>query len=196
MYDDPGVVGLVVAARDGDRAAWDRIIERYAPLVWSICVRYRLDRPDADDVGQTVWLKLFEHLMTIREPAALPGWLATTTRNECVRLLRTSSRRENAERAVLVMDEETGYLEVERELAAARRHAALLEAFAGLRPQCRELLSLLFADPPTPYRAVGARLGMKVGSIGPTRERCLAELRRSPALATLIKAEREEDRVR
>ena len=192
MYDDPGVVRLVVDARAGDRSAWDRIIERYAPLVWGVCMRFRLGRADADDVGQTVWLKLFEHIMTIREPAALPGWLARTTRNECLRLLEVSGHRVTAELTTLAVDDETGYLEVEQELETARRHTALREAFADLRPHCQELLSLLFADPPTPYRDVGAQLCMKIGSIGPTRERCLAELRRSPALTALAEAERQE----
>ena len=74
--------------RDGDQAAWDELIERYSPLVWSICVRYQLARPDIDDVGQSVWLLLVEQIGRLREPAALPGWLATTTRRECLRILR------------------------------------------------------------------------------------------------------------
>jgi len=195
MHDDPGVVGLVIAARDGDQEAWDRIVERFAPLVWGICVRLGLNRADIDDVGQTVWLKLFEHVQSIREPAALPGWLASTTRNECLHVLRTAGSREYVGLALLAAaQEEPGYQEVERELERARRHTALREAFAQLRPLCQRLLSLLFADPPTPYREVGARMTMKVGSIGPTRERCLTELRRSPAMAALIRAETQRDR--
>ena len=79
MRDDPSVIALVDRVGGGDQAAWDELIERYAPLVWSICARYQLDRHDVDDVGQSVWLLLVENIRNLREPAALPGWLATTT---------------------------------------------------------------------------------------------------------------------
>jgi RNA polymerase sigma factor (sigma-70 family) len=187
MYDDPTVVALVLAARGGDRTAWDQIVERYAPLVWGICRRHRLSLSDTDDVGQNVWLRLFESLGALREPAALPGWLARTTRNECLRVLRSAGQRERAEH---VVDPETGldggYDVVEDELERAQRQVALRESFGQLRPQCQELLSLLFREARPPYLQIGGQLGMKVGSIGPTRERCLAELRRCPALAALI----------
>jgi RNA polymerase sigma factor (sigma-70 family) len=193
MYDDPTVVALVLAARGGDRTAWDQIVERYAPLVWGICRRHRLSRSDTDDVGQNVWLRLFESLGTLREAAALPGWLARTTRNECLRVLRSAGQRERAEHTI---DPEPGleggYDLVEDELERAQRHLALRESFGQLRPQCQELLSMLFRDARPPYRQIGGQLGMKVGSIGPTRERCLAELRRCPALAALIETQRRE----
>src|SRR5262245_23098980 len=84
---DPTVSDLVARAKDGDRQAWDALIERYAPLIWSICRRHRLGRDDADDVGQSVWLRLVDQLDRVRDPAALPGWLATTARRECLRVL-------------------------------------------------------------------------------------------------------------
>ena len=90
MRDDSPVARLVVQARDGDKDAWDAIVDRYAPLIWSICRRYQLDRTDADDVAQSVWLRLVDQLDRIREPAALPGWLATTTQRECRRVVRTA----------------------------------------------------------------------------------------------------------
>ncbi len=74
------VTDLVTRARNGDQQAWDALVERYAPLIWSICRRHRLAGADADDVGQGVWLQLAEQLDRVRDPAALPGWLATTTR--------------------------------------------------------------------------------------------------------------------
>ena len=86
--DDPVVADLATRARNGDRQAWDALVERYAPLIWSICRRYRLGDTNADDVGQSVWLKLAGQLGALRDPAALPGWLATTTRRECGRTLR------------------------------------------------------------------------------------------------------------
>jgi RNA polymerase sigma factor (sigma-70 family) len=91
MRDDPVVTDLVTRAANGDKQAWDTLVERYAPLIWSICRSYRLDRAEAEDVGQSVWLHLAEQLHHIRDAAALAGWLVTTTRRECLRLLRTAS---------------------------------------------------------------------------------------------------------
>ncbi|MEN3309236.1 MAG: hypothetical protein V7603_5438 [Micromonosporaceae bacterium] len=189
MHDDPAVVSLVLAARDGDPEAWQQIVERYAPLVWGICRRFTLGRPDADDVGQAVWLSLFQHLAAIREPAALPGWLARTTRNECLRVLRATGQRERVERTVPVESGVDGGFDlVEEELERAGQQRALRDAFQQLRPECQQLLSRLFRDAPPPYLEIGSELGMKIGSIGPTRQRCLAELRRCPALAAFIEA--------
>ena len=92
MRDDSSVSALVARARDGDQPAWNELVERYAPLVWSICNRYRLSRQDIDDIGQTVWLLLVEQLGNIRQPAALPGWLATTTQRECLRVAEGSQQ--------------------------------------------------------------------------------------------------------
>src|SRR2546423_8924039 len=86
------VADLVMRARSGDQRAWDAIVERYAPLVWSICRRYRLSGADTDDAGQAVWLQLVDQIDRIRDPAALPGWLATTTRRECGRIVRAAHR--------------------------------------------------------------------------------------------------------
>ena len=93
MRDDPVIVDLVLRARAGEQRAWDEIVERFAPLVWGICMRHRLSPADADDVGQSLWLGLLEHLQSLREPAALPGWIATTTRRECLRLHEEARRR-------------------------------------------------------------------------------------------------------
>jgi hypothetical protein len=83
MRDDLVVTDLVTTAGNGDKQAWDALVERYAPLVWSICRGHQLDDTDADNVGQIVWLQLLDHLSRVPHPAALPGWLATTTRREC-----------------------------------------------------------------------------------------------------------------
>src|SRR4249919_2027694 len=89
--DGPLVPDLVIRARTGDKQAWDTLVERYAPLIWSICGRHQLGA-DAEDISQSVWLRLVGQLDKIREPAALPGWLATTTRRECLRLLGAARR--------------------------------------------------------------------------------------------------------
>ena len=93
MRDDMSVTDLVTRARIGDQQAWDALVERYTPLVWSVCRQYWLGITDAQDVGQTVWLRLVDQLGNLRDPAALAGWLATTTRRECIRRLHQQVRR-------------------------------------------------------------------------------------------------------
>ena len=187
---DAPVADLVKGARGGDQRAWDAIVERFAPLVWSICRRYRLSGADADDAGQAVWLQLVDQIGRIRDPAALPGWLATTTRRECGRLVRAAAR---AQPAGYVLD--VGTIPDERaaaaddELLASERHAALRQALAQLPASCQDLLALLVADPPLPYAQISAELGIPVGSIGPSRSRCLDKLRHHPAVAALIDSE-------
>src|SRR6516165_10424464 len=128
MCDDLSVTDQVTRARTGDQQAWDALVERYAPLVWSICGRYRLAATDAADVGQTVWLRLVEQLGNLRDPAALPGWLATTTRHECGRVLR---RMHSPQAAALGIDADNipdeQAVTAEEEVLLAERHAALLE---------------------------------------------------------------------
>ncbi len=132
--DDPVVTGLVTRATDGDRQAWDALIDRYAPLVWSICRRHRLEAADAQDAAQTVWLKLVDHLDKIRDPAALPGWLATTTQHECGRILRTVRRPGHAGHALAETIADDHAQTAEQDLLAAERHAALREAPGQLPP--------------------------------------------------------------
>ena len=185
----PPVTGLVERARNGDKQAWDALIERYAPLVWSICRQHRLDGADTADVGQNVWLKLVEQLDRIRDPAALPGWLATTTRRECWRVLRAAHGPEAAGYgldAENIPDRQCGM--AEDELLRAERNAALREAFGRLPACSQQLLVLLMADPPVPYAEISDRLGIPIGSIGPTRRRCLEKLRQDPAIAALADA--------
>lgn len=187
MRDDPRVIELVARAADGDQAAWNELVERYASLVWSICLKYRLDRSDIDDVSQSVWLLLVEKIGSIREPAALPGWLATTTHRECLRVLRSAHRHDHAE--MPSMDElpsDTVEATIEQEILAAEVYAAVRAAFAELPRGCRELLSMLIGEPACAYTEVSAALGVAVGSIGPKRARCLARLRRSPHLIAII----------
>ena len=93
-----GMGELVAAAAQGDQRAWAALVERYVPLVYSIIRRYRLSDKDAEDVSQTVWLRLVEHLGAIREPQALPGWLATTTRHEALGVLRSKRRTDPVDR--------------------------------------------------------------------------------------------------
>lgn len=185
MRDDSPTADLVLRARKGDSDAWDALVERFAPLIWSICRRYSMGRADADDVGQYVWLQLVDQLEAVHDPAALPGWLATTTQRECLRVLRaarrydlTSSPEDNP-----VSPDQADAL-IEEEILAAELNAALRAAFADLPARCQQLLSMLLSDPPLSYTEISATLSVPIGSIGPQRGRCLERLRRSPYLAT------------
>ena len=190
MRDDPTVTALVTRAAEGDQGAWNQIVERYAPLVWSICRRYRLDRADTDDVAQNVWLRLVEQLSALREPAALPGWLATTTQRECLRVLRVNSQADRRnERLADEMVTASQSVEIEEEIIAAEWNRVLNLAFDELLPPCRQLLSMLMQEPPVPYAEISRRLGIPVGGIGPRRARCLDKMRRCPPLAALLAAE-------
>ena len=190
MSDDRPITDLVTRARHGDQRAWDDLVERYAPLVWSICHRYQLKSADAEDVHQTVWLLLVSQLNKIRDPVALPGWLATTTRRECVRVLR-AARGPHADGSgpdVETIPDQQAEM-ADQELLVAERHAALREALARLSPCCQRLIGKLIEDPPLTYAQISASLSIPVGSIGPLRGRCLDRLRGDPAIAALIDAD-------
>jgi RNA polymerase sigma factor (sigma-70 family) len=160
--------------------------------VWSICRRYQLGPADTDDVGQTVWLRLVTQLDQLRDPAALAGWIATTAGRECGRIRRAAlplpAARWELDAGTIP---DTGTEPADARLLAAERHAALRQAFSCLSPRCQQLLALLIEDPPVSYVQISARLGIPIGSIGPTRRRCLGKLRRHPAIAALIDAEPE-----
>ena len=185
MRDDPHVVALVTRAAGGDQDAWYELVDRYAPLVYTICTRYRLSNHDIEDVAQNVWLLLVEQLGKLREPAALPGWLATTTARECLRVVTAASK---AERLGTRLDDSVLFVDdavIDEEILMAERNAALRAAFAELPPRCQQLLSMLVSDPPYSYAQIHAELGIPVGSIGPQRARCLERMRRSTALIAL-----------
>jgi RNA polymerase sigma factor (sigma-70 family) len=187
MRDDPVITDLVTPARDDDKQAWDAIVEQYAPLVWSICRRYRLGDAGVEDVGRAVWLDLVEHLGNLRDPAALPGWLTTATRRECCRVLRAAGKPPADEQMAENMpDEHTATAGHE---LVAERNIALREAFARLPLSCQRLLALLIADPAVPSTEISARLGIPIESIAPNRRWSLDVLRRDPAIVSLINAE-------
>jgi RNA polymerase sigma factor (sigma-70 family) len=181
MFDTSDVADLVARARDGDQAAWNDLVERFLPLVTSVINRIRLPASDADDVNQTVWLRLVEHLKDLREPAALPGWLATVARNEALRLIKVRGRSVpvEPERSVLniAVDDHS-----DEELIRQERSAALLSALQELPEKRRDLLTLLLEDPPLSYREISDRLDIPIGYIGPTRARALAQLRETTSL--------------
>jgi RNA polymerase sigma factor (sigma-70 family) len=190
MRDDSPTADLVTRARKGDSGAWDALVERFAPLIWSICCRYRLEPADASDVGQYVWLQLVDQLEAVHDPGALAGWLATTTRRECFRVLRAAGRQTalgHVPDVEDIPDEQTGM--AEDELLLAERHEAVRDALGRLPRPCRRLVAMLIEDPPRSYAEISSELGIPVGSIGPNRRRCLDKLRRDPAIAALLHTE-------
>jgi RNA polymerase sigma factor (sigma-70 family) len=178
MTEDTGMVELVGRARQGDQLAWNHIVTRYSGLIRAITRTYRLTNTQADDIAQTCWLRLVEHLDRIRDPEHIGAWLATTARRESLRVLRAAARE-----APSPDDLSAPMLDVESEspelLAILSEQAARLwQAFKELPGHCYRLLRALLASPPPSYAEVAAGLDMPIGSIGPTRMRCLGLLRR------------------
>ncbi|WP_344303682.1 sigma-70 family RNA polymerase sigma factor [Nocardioides bigeumensis] len=176
----PSVAGLVAAAREGDTEAWDQLVDRFLPLVHSVVSRVRLSAADAADVNQTVWLRLVEHLGSLRQPEALPGWLATTARREALRAATTSGRVVSVEPGAHLL-EGVDDVDFDDLLVDQERDQAMRDALAELPADRRRLLELLVSEPPTPYDEISSILGMPIGSIGPTRARALAQLRKTRA---------------
>jgi RNA polymerase sigma factor (sigma-70 family) len=176
---------LVRAAESGDAAAWEEIVESFSGLVWSVIRAYRLAPADAADVFQTVWLRLAEHLGRIRDPQQVGAWLATTARHESLRVARGQSRLVLTDRSDLFdvgqpgeNPPEQAVLDAEEAALDSDRAARLWRALGELPERCQKLLRVLTATPPPSYAEVAAALDMQIGSIGPTRARCLDQLRR------------------
>jgi RNA polymerase sigma factor (sigma-70 family) len=182
VMDDQTTAELVDAARAGDAEAWNDLVRRFLPLVRGVINRVRLSPADAADVNQTVWLRLVEHLDDLREPRALPGWLATTARREALRAI-------DAKRRVIPVDPQESGIEriattgeIDDLVLAAERAQAVRDGLAELPAQRRRLLELLVGEPPVSYEEISQMLGIPIGSIGPTRARALAQLRNTRAM--------------
>lgn len=170
------IAALLGAAANGDQRAWDTLVDRFTGLVWSIARSYRLTEPDAADAVQMTWLRLVENLDRVADPARLPGWLATTVRRECLQIIRRAKRTEFAYDGI-DNDLPSADPDVDNALLVAERDALLWQAFDRLSETCTRLLRVLMATRPPSYGDVAAVLEMPVGSIGPTRQRCLRRLR-------------------
>ena len=185
--DDAAVAALVLSAREGDQTAWDGLVERFSGLVWAVARAHRLSKADAADVSQTTWMRLVEHLDGIREPERLGAWLAATARHECLRTIRKTGRAAPTELDddhLPDTDVDLGP-ELDARLDAAEHQEALWAAFERLPERGRAVLRVLMADPAPSYAEAAAALDMPIGSLGPTRARCLERLRKSPELAAL-----------
>jgi RNA polymerase sigma factor (sigma-70 family) len=175
--DRSDIAVLVRGAVAGDRQAWERLVDQYARLIWSITADFKLAESDAADVVQTTWLRLLEHIDRIQYPDRVGYWLAATARNECLRSL-AAHKRLVLGRDQQDMEETPAHgLEVDARLLADERDQVVREALSLLPRRWQRLLELLMADPPASYAEISDQLGLPIGSIGPTRGRCLARLR-------------------
>jgi len=167
---------LVARAIQGDRRAWEALVDLYSGLIWSVTRQFRLCDADAADVAQTTWLRLLEHIDRLHDASRVGPWLATTARRECLRTV--------AHRRRVVLTGEEGDLDradivqsdVDAGLLAAERCRDVGNAVAQLPQRWRDIMTLLTADPPTSYEEISATLQVPIGSIGPTRRRCLRRL--------------------
>jgi RNA polymerase sigma factor (sigma-70 family) len=179
---DRELAAIVSAAAAGDAAALRSLVDRFDRALRSVTRFYRLSQWDADDIIQTTWLAFLEHGRTLREPAAVSGWLMTTARRQSLRLLQRRMREQPTDDPTLG-DNLDG--DPHDELLAAEQRAALLGALEELPLRKRRLMTLLVAKPDMSYEEVGQTLGMPIGSIGPTRLRSISHLRDSTRLKAL-----------
>lgn len=168
---------LVRAAQRHEVGAWDELVARHTGLLMSITRDYRMSPSDASDAVQSAWLRLLEHLGKLENPDSVTAWLATTTRRECLRLIalrrRTVLAGENAD----LLDGEQLAPDPTSRLAAEEDAVALRAALDTLPQRWRRLMEMLMSDPPTSYEEISRTLPIPIGSIGPTRKRCLQRLR-------------------
>ena len=176
-FDIPDIAAWIRQAADGDRQAWNRLVSQYGRLIWSITVRFKLSESDAADVVQTTWMRLIEHIDRIEHADRVGSWLAATARNECLRCLAAHKRVVLANQDVELDRPAEHGPEVDERLLADERAKTVREAMTRLPRRWQRLLELLMADPPVSYAEISDELGLPVGSIGPTRGRCLARLR-------------------
>jgi RNA polymerase sigma factor (sigma-70 family) len=171
------VARLVKRATAGETRAWERLIDKYGRLIWSITREFKLGESDAADVFQTTWMRLIEHIDRLDHPDRVGSWLASTARNECLRCLASRKRLVLADEGAVLDGPAEHAGEIDEALLAEERAEVVRAAMAHLPRRWQRLMELLMADPPASYAEISDELGLPVGSIGPTRGRCLARLR-------------------
>jgi RNA polymerase sigma factor (sigma-70 family) len=175
--DSCGVAELVRRAADGDMTAWDRLVDQFARLIWAITVEFKLAESDAADVAQTTWLRLLEHIDRIQYPDRVGSWLAATARNECLRSLAARKRVVPSDDDIELSGAVAHGPEIDERLLAHERDQTVRDAMSRLPRRWQRLLEMLMTDPPASYADISDELELPIGSIGPTRGRCLARLR-------------------
>ncbi len=172
------VASLVTRAAAGDREAWDRLVDRFASMVWAIARAHRLSPADAADVSQTTWLRLVENLGRINQPDRIGAWLATTARRESLRVIRLAGRQVPRGEDLDLVPDPAPTESQDYGIISNERSAAISALVRQLPVRSQLLLRLLSADVPFSYRDISEALDMPIGSIGPTRARALEQLRR------------------
>lgn len=174
MSEQRSTTELVSRATAADQGAWNELVRRYSGMVWTVAREHGLSQADAADVAQTVWLRLAQNLTRLRHPERLAGWLATTARREALRVVAIRRR----EAPLAWVDIHTLSDGPETAAVLADRDDALWRAYSALSERCRTLLRLIAYAPELTYAQAASALGIRVSSVGPTRGRCLAALRR------------------
>jgi RNA polymerase sigma factor (sigma-70 family) len=175
-WDDTRLVKECIA---GNEEAWSLLIDKYKALIFSIPVKYGLPPHEAADVFQSTCMELLTRLPELREPRALPKWLMQVAHHQCYRIKRQQQRLVSRDAEPNLPDPETPAI-AENLVQQTQEEQLLREAMGSLTPQCRRLVELLFFEiPPRPYSEVAAELGLALGSIGFTRQKCIERLRRN-----------------
>jgi RNA polymerase sigma factor (sigma-70 family) len=184
---DTPLASLVRAAQSGDDVAWAQLVERFDPMLRTVARSYRMRPADVDDAVQATWIRLYEHIDSVRDADAIGGWLATTVRRQALRLLQRHVREHLVDDAWPAACED--WCEgPEAHALATERRVVLTRALASLPDRQRRLMTLIASDPDTAYDQISASLGIPRGSIGPLRARGLACLERHPELRRLAAA--------
>lgn len=175
---DPGIADLSIAeivtrAGSGDEEAWESLVTRMSPLLWTVAKSFRLDEALARDVCQTVWVKLIESIGTIRRPDRIQAWLVTTCKREALRVKQAQAMLEPIE----VPEIPTDTPDIDSQLIGDDDRRMVANAYARLDSRCRELLRLFAINPPLGYREIAETMGVAIGSVGPIRQRCVQRLR-------------------
>ena len=179
---EPSLTSLVTAARDGDEDAWRALRDRVKNVAWKTIRSFSLGRDDAEDAFAATFFRLAEKLHTVREPEAIHGWVATTARHEVLAIIRSRSRFD----PYVQVPEQSTVDHTDDDLIDQERRSAMYTALTMISERCQQLLRLFAMDPPLSYGDISRLTGMPHGSIGPTRERCIEQLRRQAPLRPYI----------
>jgi RNA polymerase sigma factor (sigma-70 family) len=165
---------LVSAAKSGDNLAWSRLVGRFDQMLRSVARSYRLSSQDVDDAVQATWVQLYEHVESVRDTSAVAAWLATTVRRQSLHILQRRVREHLTDEPELMVADEARA--ADEALIEGERRLVLTRALSTLPDRQRKLMTLIASERAPDYKEIGAALGMPVGSIGPTRARCMARL--------------------